>query len=119
VYAVIYRTTVTDGGKAGTYTNSAKFEIEGEETVIKKGEVVRQGGGGTGDGDEGSTPTPTETPTAPAPTPSETPTTPGPGGDLPRTGVETIGTLAAGAALLAAGAVTLMLVRRRKISEES
>lgn len=173
VYAVIYRTTVTDGGKAGTYTNSAKFEIEGEETVIKKGEVVRQGGGGTGDGDEDATPTPTdtptetptetpsptetptetpsptetptespsptetptdtpaptdtpsdspaptETPTAPAPSPSETPTTPGPGGDLPRTGVETIGTLAAGAALLAAGAVTLMLVRRRKISEES
>lgn len=161
VYAVIYRTTVTDGGKSEEYTNSAQFEIEGEETVIKKGKVVRQGGGGTGDGDQDTTPTetpttpaptdtpttpaptetpttpaptdtpsetptdtpttpaPSETPTTPAPSPSETPTTPGPGGDLPRTGVETLGTLAAGAALLAAGAVTLMLVRRRKISEES
>ncbi|WP_119697480.1 DUF5979 domain-containing protein [Microbacterium halotolerans] len=51
VYVGVFYTRVTDGGKAGTYTNEATIEIEGTETVLVENEVTHQGGGADGSGD--------------------------------------------------------------------
>jgi uncharacterized surface anchored protein len=51
-YAVHGNVKVTDGGRAGTYTNDADITIEGQTTRTVTGTVVRQGGGGTGSGDK-------------------------------------------------------------------
>ncbi|MCW2287061.1 LPXTG-motif cell wall-anchored protein [Leucobacter luti] len=50
-YSIRYVAQVTDGGAAGTYTNSATVTIGGEDQIVGS-EVVRQGGGGTGAGDQ-------------------------------------------------------------------
>ena len=60
--------------------------------------------------------TPVESPSESAPAvPSESPA-PGTGGDLPLTGAATAGIAVAGLALLAAGAVALVMVRRRRVT---
>lgn len=49
-YTVLYVAQVTDGGAAGTYTNSADSFVDGQQESVSA-EAQRQGGGGTGDGD--------------------------------------------------------------------
>src|SRR5690606_29405500 len=49
-YTVVYVVQVTDGGAAGTYTNTAHSFVDGEQQSVTRS-VQRQGGGGTGDGD--------------------------------------------------------------------
>jgi len=63
--------------------------------------------------------TPAESPSESAPAvPSESPAAPGAGGggDLPLTGAATTGIVLAGLALLAAGAVAVVMVRRRRVT---
>ncbi|MFS2076176.1 collagen binding domain-containing protein [Curtobacterium sp. CT11-133] len=77
-YDVHFATRVTDGGLAGTYTNTATISIDGDDDSSVSGTVVHQGGGASGAG-TAPTSTPTPTPTAPAtvePTPTPTPTAP-------------------------------------------
>ena len=75
-YDVHFATRITDGGAAGTYTNSAAITIQGRSGTPVDGTVVYQGGGGSGSGESPSpapSPTPTPTPTpSPEPTPSPT-----------------------------------------------
>jgi hypothetical protein len=49
-YTVVYVVQVTDGGAAGTYSNTAHSFVDGEQQSVTRS-VQRQGGGGTGDGD--------------------------------------------------------------------
>jgi len=77
-YDVHFATRVTDGGLAGTYTNTATISIDGDDDSSVSGTVVHQGGGASGSG-TAPTSTSTPTPTAPAtvePTPTQIPTAP-------------------------------------------
>lgn len=49
-YSIRYVSKVTDGGAAGTYTNSATVTVDDHQKTVQS-QVVRQGGGGTGNGD--------------------------------------------------------------------